>query len=128
MNFARYTTAILSFVVLAACGGGSDSTGPGTTTGGNGGGGGNNCPTGAVCFLSATFSPNALTVAKGTTVSFVNNSGIEHTLNFDGTRPPGVDDIGLNNSGTFTRTFNDAGTFKFHCAIHAGMTGAITVQ
>jgi plastocyanin len=31
-------------------------------------------------------------------------------------------------SGTQTRTFTAAGTYPFHCAIHEGMTGTVTVQ
>jgi len=67
-------------------------------------------------------------VSKGTTVTFHNDSGIQHTVNFDGTRATGVADVGLNSTGDFPRTFNDAGTFKFHCTQHAGMNGQIVVN
>ena len=78
--------------------------------------------------ITSSYSPSSLTVAKGTTVDFVNNSSINHKVNFDGTRPPGVDNVPLNSSGTFPRTFNDVGTFAFHCTEHAGMTGQVKVQ
>ena len=78
--------------------------------------------------LSASYTPTTLTVNAGTTVNFVNNSQISHTVNFDGTRPPGVTDIPLNDSGTFPRVFNDVGTFNFHCTQHVGMTGKIVVN
>ncbi|HMA20760.1 MAG TPA: plastocyanin/azurin family copper-binding protein [Gemmatimonadaceae bacterium] len=81
-----------------------------------------------MCYLASTFSPKSITVSKGTTVSFVNNSGIEHNTIFDGTRSPGVDDIPANTSGTFTREFTTAGRFAFHCSFHAGMTGEVVVQ
>jgi plastocyanin len=81
-----------------------------------------------VCFLSTNYNPTSLTVAKGTTVTFHNDSGIDHTVNFDGTRPPGVTDVPLNNAGDFPRTFSDAGTWKFHCTQHAGMTGQVVVN
>lgn len=78
--------------------------------------------------LSSTYTPTTLTVNAGTTVNFINDSGISHTVNFDGTRPTGVEDVALNNSGTFPRKFNETGTFNFHCTQHAGMTGKIVVQ
>ena len=139
MKFGRYS-GILTLLVAVACSGGG-STGPGGSSGGTGGGGGGGgggdpyggggsgtCPANSVCFLASSFDPAVLTVNKGTTVQFVNNSGIGHTVNFDAPRPPNVTDIGLNTSGTFGRTFNDVGTFNFHCTVHAGMTGQVKVQ
>jgi plastocyanin len=67
-------------------------------------------------------------VSKGAVVTFSNNSGIYHTVTFDGTRSPGVEDVVLNNGGDYNRTFTQAGTFNFHCTQHAGMTGSIIVQ
>jgi plastocyanin len=78
--------------------------------------------------LSASFNPTTLTVTANTQVSFVNNSGVTHDVLFDGTRPPGVDDIGLHSSGTNVRTFTTAGTFNYHCDQHNGMNGTIIVN
>lgn len=78
--------------------------------------------------LIASYSPTTLTVNAGTSVDFTNDSGIAHTVNFDGTRPTGVTDVPLNSGGTFPRKFNETGTFNFHCTQHAGMTGKIIVQ
>jgi hypothetical protein len=125
MTLVRYS-GIITLAIVAACSGGGASTGP--SGGGGGGGGGGNCPAGAVCFLSSSFTPPSLSVTPGTTVSFMNNSGVTHTLVFDDPAPVGVANIGSNNSGTFTRTFNDRGTFAFHCTIHAGMVGEIVVN
>jgi plastocyanin len=73
----------------------------------------------------SVFQPTTLTVARGATVSFENNSGVTHNIVFDaGT----VTDIGVISSGTVTRTFATAGTFALHCTIHAGMNASITVQ
>jgi plastocyanin len=133
MNLIRLSL-VLSLSALACSGGGGDSTGPGTTSGGNNGGnnggsgGSGDCPAGAVCMLSSSYSPKTLTVAAGATVPFINDSGIGHTVNFDGTRPTGVEDIPLHTSGRNERKFNNAGTFNFHCTQHVGMTGTITVQ
>lgn len=128
MSLLRLSLAV-SFAALA-CSGGGGSTAPDTNTGGNGGNGGGSgdCPSGAICMLSSTYSPKTLTVSVGTTVPFINDSGIGHTVNFDGTRPVGVDDIPLPASGRNERKFTNAGTFNFHCTQHVGMTGTITVQ
>lgn len=131
--------AIVSLLVAIACSGGGGSTGPGgtNTSGGSsggtndpyGGGTGNaSCPTGSVCMLGSSYDPSSITVAKGSIVNFVNNSGVFHTVTFDAPQPPGVTDVPLNNSGTYPRTFNDAGHFTFHCTQHASMKGEITVQ
>ena len=140
MNLLRFS-GIVSLAIVVACSGGGGSTGPGgsSNTGGNGGGngGGSNdpygggnatCPSGSVCMLVTSYDPASLSVAKGATVNFVNNSGVSHTVTFDGTRPQGVNDVPLNSSGTYGRTFNDAGRFAFHCTQHVGMTGEIVVQ
>jgi plastocyanin len=39
-----------------------------------------------------------------------------------------VPNSGDRSSGTFTVTFSTAGTYNFHCSIHAGMTGVVTVH
>lgn len=128
MNIMRWT-AIVSFATLAACSGGGGTTDPVGGGGGGGGGGGNgDCPTGAVCMLSSTYSPKTITVNKGATVTFINDSGIGHTVNFDGTRSPGVEDIPLHTTGHNDRVFTQVGTFNFHCTQHVGMTGSVIVQ
>jgi plastocyanin len=78
--------------------------------------------------LSASFTPTTLTVTTNTTVSFINNSGLAHDVNFDGTRPAGVADIPVHSTGTNSRTFTTVGRFAFHCSQHAGMNGEIVVN
>jgi plastocyanin len=31
-------------------------------------------------------------------------------------------------TGTYTRTFTTAGAYPYHCTIHPGMAGSVTVQ
>jgi plastocyanin len=38
------------------------------------------------------------------------------------------DDLGTIHTISHSRTFNDAGTFTFHCTFHGGMTGVIIVE
>ena len=121
-------SGILALVVGAACSGGSTDPGTSGNPGGGGGGGGATCPSGSVCLLSGSFQPSSVTVARGGSVAFINDSGILHTVTFDAPRPAGVDDVGLHSSGTNTRTFGTVGRFPFHCTQHAGMTGEINVN
>jgi plastocyanin len=133
--------------VAAACGGGGGGaavTGPSgaTPTGGSNGGSTNQsgCGTSTICMLytpsdaytatgtgTGSFSPSSLTVNAGATVTFSNPSGVAHNVVFDGTAPVGGD-IGVISSGSQTRTFTTAGTYPFHCAIHDGMSGTVTVK
>ena len=72
------------------------------------------------------FSQSTLTIKKGDTVKWTNNDGASHTV---------VSDSGSEiNSGTlapgqsYSHTFNDAGTFAYHCAIHPSMKAKIIVE
>ena len=80
---------------------------------------------GASTLTTAAFSPNPDTIAVGDTLTWTNNDSTAHTTTADGTAW---------NSGTiapgasFSRTFAAAGTFTYHCAIHPGMVGTVTVR
>lgn len=69
------------------------------------------------------FSPATLTIPAGTTVRWTNNTGAPHTVTAQGVFDSGVIPAG----GTFSRLFNQAGTFAYLCSIHPNMTGTITV-
>lgn len=80
----------------------------------------------SVSIIDNAFNPASLTVDSGVTVTWRNNGATTHTVTSDST--------GLFNSGniapggTFSRAFNTKGTFGYHCTIHAGMAGSITVK
>jgi plastocyanin len=114
--------ALIGVVVLGGCGYGGSSTSTSTNmpaqTGAQTPVSGN-----AVNIQNFTFSPAALTVAKGTTVTWTNNDPAAHQIKsatFNSTQ--------LNKGQTFSFTFNDAGTFDYSCAIHPSMLGKIIVQ
>jgi plastocyanin len=71
------------------------------------------------------FSPNTITIQRGTAVKWVNDGTAKHTATADddswgtGTLNPGEN---------FTRYFKTAGTFTYHCSYHPDMTGTIIVQ
>ncbi len=86
-----------------------------------------NIPPNTVVMSSSSFNPATLTVARGTTVTWLNSDSSVHTSTSDNT----VWDTGDMQPGVSrTTVFNTPGTFKFHCVYHGtmGMVGTITVQ
>ena len=78
----------------------------------------------AIDITNFAFVPATVTISKGTTVVWTErDSGISHTVTGDG-----FDSGPLSQGDTFSQTFNDAGTFNYHCSIHPTMTGTIIVQ
>lgn len=71
------------------------------------------------------FTPTTRTVSTGTTVTWTWNAGSnDHNVVFtDG--PASA----IQSSGTFERTFNDAGTFPYQCTVHGpSMSGTVVVE
>jgi plastocyanin len=131
LRISGWFGALILTIGLVSCGGGGDLTG---TTGGGGGGGGG-CPAATFCMLSSSFSPTTRTVTVGTTVTWRNDALITHNVTWDAAAGrnaalagDGTGDIVDFSSGSHTRLFNTAGTYAFHCTIHAGMIGSLTVQ
>ena len=74
-----------------------------------------------------TFAPPTVSVTKGQTVEWdwVDNSA-QHSVTAEDTT---TFDSGLCSAGAkFFVTFNTAGDFKYHCTIHAAMTGDVKVS
>ena len=90
----------------------------------------NSCgSSGAAANVNATdskvFSPSSATITHGQSVCWQNNGTAGHTVtsddgtSFNTTLPSGQ---------IFVHTFSTAGSFPYHCNVHAGMTGTITVN
>ena len=78
----------------------------------------------SVDITNFAFVPATVTISRGTTVVWTQqDSGVSHTVT--GT---GFDSGPLSQGDTFNQTFNEAGTFNYHCSIHTTMTGTIIVQ
>ena len=121
----RSRLKFLPLVVLLACGGGSDSTGPSTTGGPGGSGGSTPVATTAVEMQSNKFSPTAIRVAPGATVTWTNSDGVNHDVTFTGT----VGTIAAFSSGNRSLQMpGAAGTYNYSCTLHSGMNGSVTVQ
>lgn len=71
-----------------------------------------------------TFSPAALSVPAGTTVTWVNGDDIPHSV-------VAVDKSfrskALDTGDSYSQTLSKPGTFDYFCGLHPHMTGRITV-
>jgi|SRR5579864_1678108 len=78
----------------------------------------------SVSISGFAFAQPELSVPAGTTVTWTNTDGVQHTTSaVDGTWDSGA----LSTSGTFSFTFNQAGDFAYQCDIHPNMQGIIHV-
>ncbi len=90
-------------------------------------GGTNNSGTGnSVEIKDFAFNPGTLTVPLGTTVTWTNNDTAPHTVTFD--NGPFANSTTLALGQTYSVTFDQAGTFNYHCSIHPSMVAKIIVQ
>jgi plastocyanin len=71
------------------------------------------------------FDPPNMTVAPGTTVTWVNNDQTAHTV----TANNGAFDSGTLQPGqSYSFAFDQAGTYAYHCNIHPDMIATVTVS
>jgi plastocyanin len=106
---------LLFIAALAAIACSSDN-GPSQPTNGN---------ANTVTVGNNVFTPSSLSVPVGSTVTWQwSSGGVVHNVTFE-------DQVTSDDrsTGSFPRTFSAAGTYPYHCTIHAaqGMTGTITV-
>jgi plastocyanin len=134
MRFLRFPRVVLILAALGpSCGGGGGSTpaAPGTPTTTT-----TTVPpaTGTADLVISilgdqggmSFSPASATLRVGQTVAWRNNDTDLHTATQDG---------GRFNTGNITRgatsapiAMSAAGAFPYHCALHPGMVGSLTVN
>lgn len=69
------------------------------------------------------FAPKSVTVARGTTIKWVNRGDDAHTT----TARSGAWDRTLSSGQSYSRRFKAAGTFRYFCEFHDGMVGKIKV-
>ena len=77
------------------------------------------------------FSPQMVTIAKGSTVTWVNQDAFEHEVVNDASGSTAQGAIfnsgSLGKGASYSFTFNTPGVYPYHCSIHPSMTGTITV-
>jgi plastocyanin len=79
------------------------------------------------------FEPNEVVITPGTTVRWINDAAIFHTITPDNASQPGVWARQTTSRAgvVFSQTFSQAGqTYTYHCEPHlaTGMTGAVRVR
>jgi plastocyanin len=81
-------------------------------------------PAAVVRIANFTFTPPVLAVRPGTTVTWINDDDIPHTVvaNDKSFRSPVLD-----TGDRFSFTFAKAGQFGYFCSLHPHMTGKIAV-
>lgn len=71
------------------------------------------------------YEPRVATVSPGTTLRWVNEDEDPHTVTADGGE---FASRGIDTHEAFTFTFSAPGTYRYHCALHPGMTGTVVVR
>lgn len=84
-----------------------------------------------VLMINFTFSPASITIKKGTIVTWKNNDSASHQVAADES-PTTVYTNSLVSqvmapNQTFSFTFDELGTFNYHCKIHPQMKGSVIV-
>lgn len=138
MRQRRWVLVLVAAFCAASCGSsGTTEPAPAAGTGGGGGGGGGGASNRVTVTVSNnTYTPDPVSIAKGSTVTWQWDSctgdgygGQEcafHTVTFDDGGPSAT----ARNEGTFARTFANAGTYTYYCTAHGRsvMSGSVTVQ
>lgn len=117
-------------LALSGCG-----NGPPEVAGAGGGGGapiGKAAPTGlgtAAKTVSATsdlkFDPTSVTVKAGDVIQWTDTGSVPHNVTFDSY--PDLTSQNMAQGDTWQVKITVAGTYAYHCTIHPGMDGQITV-
>jgi amicyanin len=69
------------------------------------------------------FQPDQITVRKGDTVTWTHPGPASHTVKFADSESPV-----LSNGASYSKTFNEPGTYDYICGIHPYMKGQVIVQ
>lgn len=83
-------------------------------------------PTKAITINNFAFSPATLTINKGETVVWTNSDPMAHTVTSDSGSE--LSSGTLSKGQTYSHTFNDAGTYNYHCNFHSSMKATIIVK
>lgn len=128
---SRFVPAFLlaaSLLLLgAACGG--DDSGSSDSAGSDAGStdSSESVETTEVEIADFTFTPGAITVAAGDTVTWTTSDSSPHTVK-DQSDAELAESDDLRDGDTFELTYDEPGEYPYICGIHNYMTGTVTVQ
>ena len=78
-----------------------------------------------ISIVNFAFTPGEITIAPGETVTWTNDDGAPHGLEYqDGAK--GVDPLLPGSS--FSRRFDRPGAYEYNCSVHPYMTGRVVVR
>lgn len=69
------------------------------------------------------FNPAEFTIQKGETITWINQDSVAHTVT-----GKDINSGSLGKGQSFKQTFNEAGSFEYHCTPHPSMKGKIIVK
>jgi plastocyanin len=122
----RILVALCSVLALAlgvaACGGDDDSGGGGSTATSSAASSGGGV---TIKMQNIQFAPKDTTVKVGQKVTWTNDDSTDHNVSADSGADFKSKDFG--SGGTFEFTPDKAGTIKYQCTLHPGMTGTLNV-
>lgn len=82
----------------------------------------------AVGISDFKYSPQALVVKKGSTVTWTNQDDVGHDITSDSdSEKRGLASPLLSKGQTFSHTFSEVGTYAYHCKPHPYMTASVQV-
>jgi plastocyanin len=128
LTYMRRIALVLCAVgalAVAGCGGSdnsSTSTSSGSTSAASSSSSGGGV---AVKMQNIAFDPKDVTVKVGQKVTWTNDDSVSHNVTAQSGASFKSKDFG--NGGTFSFTPDKAGTIKYVCTIHPGMTATLTV-
>jgi len=90
------------------------------------------CPPAGVAEIAVeirdfAYDPDPATVALGGTVTWTNRDVVPHTATARGDREV-LQSGALSEGESYSRTFEEAGTYEYYCEFHAGMRGTVVVE
>ena len=86
---------------------------------------GGELPTNYVMVKDSSFSPGLLTVVAGSSVTFVNNTSIAHTVMSDDSNTVKLVSIAPGTSYFWKK--DTSGSFPYHCTLHPVARGTIVI-
>jgi plastocyanin len=82
----------------------------------------------AIAVVDIDYEPKDATVNKGVTVRWTNTGKLPHTVTKEEGPGPDFDSGTLQPGDTHAVTFTTPGEIAYHCTIHSGQDGSITVR